>query len=349
MKSNTALALACLMVAPVGLATAANLRESPQSSAATDKQAARSLSSIDPTILHAQVILDHLGFSPGVLDGRDGQSFKVALRGFQRARDIKQTGTLDQPTMALLRRHRAMRSTRNLRLIRDGLAGPYVNPFPTSPQDQAKLKHLGYRGPMEKLAEMFHTTPDVLIALNSPTTVLRPGTVIRVPNALPSSRDYDAKLPDHWRATLSMLNVDAIQPEGRKIVVDKSDGVLRVYDADDRLVAQFPATMGSTHDPLPIGRWKINGFSYNPEFHYNPDLFWDAKASAKDALLPPGPNGPVGVVWIDLSKPHYGIHGTPAPETIGRAESHGCIRLSNWDAARLALMVGPGTPTIFQH
>jgi lipoprotein-anchoring transpeptidase ErfK/SrfK len=106
--------------------------------------------------------------------------------------------------------------------------------------------------------------------------------------------------------------------------------------------------MGSKHDPLPIGRWKIKGVSYNPVFHYNPELFWDVSDSKKAALLPPGPNGPVGIVWIDLSKPHYGIHGTPEPETIGRAESHGCIRLTNWDAARLAQMVQPDTPTLFQ-
>lgn len=331
------------MVGAVGLVGAA------KPDAAAKKVAARSLAAIDPTILHAQVILDRLGFSPGVLDGRDGQSLKVALKGFQQARGMKETGALDRATMTELRRYWALRSTRNLRLTEEALAGPYVNPLPKSPQDQAKLPQLAYRGPMEKLAEMFHTTPDVLIALNSPTTRLRAGTVIRVPNALPSSRDYDAKLPEAWRQTLTMLNVDAVQSKGEKIIVDESDSVLRVYDAEDRLVAQFPATMGSTHDPLPIGRWKVQGVSYNPEFHYNPDLFWDAKRGAKDALLPPGPNGPVGVVWLDLSKPHYGIHGTPAPETIGRAESHGCIRLSNWDAARLTLIVRPGTPAIFQR
>ena len=155
-------------------------------------------------------------------------------------------------------------------------------------------------------------------------------------------------MPEAWRATLAGLNVDAEQPVGAKVVVDKSDEVLRVLDKDGKLVAQFQATMGSTHDPLPIGTWKILGPSYNPPFHYNPALFWDAKGGAKQALLPPGPNGPVGVVWLDLSKEHYGIHGTPEPSTIGRAESHGCIRLTNWDAARLALMVKAGTPAVFQ-
>ncbi len=343
MTKKTAAVVICLMLGSIGPVVA---RAAPEQSAVEDRAAKPT---VDATILHAQVILDHLGFSPGLLDGRPGQSMTIALKGFQQSRGFEQTGELDKPTMQALRQYRNMRSTRQLRLTADGLAGPFINPLPNSPQDKAKLESLGYRGPMEKLAEMFHTTPEVLVALNSPHTRLSPGTIVTFPNALPASRNYDQKLPETWRNTLSMLNVDAVQPRGAKIVVDKSDGVLRVYDKADKLVGQFPATMGSTHDPLPIGTWKVQGVSYNPPFHYNPDLFWDAKDSAKEALLPPGPNGPVGVVWLDLSKPHYGIHGTPAPETIGRAESHGCIRLSNWDAARLALMVGPGTPAIFQR
>ena len=300
-------------------------------------------------ILHAQVILDHLGFSPGVLDGRAGQSLTSALKGFQESRNLPVTGSIDDATLVELNRYQAWHAVRTVPLSVEMLAGPFVNPLPKRPEDQAMLPALGYRSAMEKLAEMFHTTPAVLIALNSPDTSLRRGTPVVFPNALPTSRDYDAKLPADWRKTLGDLNIDATQPQGTQIVVDKSDQVLRVLDADGHLVAQFAATMGSEHDPLPIGRWKIQGASYNPSFHYNPSLFWDARSSAKAALLPPGPNGPVGVIWLDLSKPHYGIHGTPEPSTIGRAESHGCIRLTNWDAARLSLMVKPGTPAIFQE
>jgi lipoprotein-anchoring transpeptidase ErfK/SrfK len=195
---------------------------------------------------------------------------------------------------------------------------------------------------------MFHTTPAVIMALNSPSTKLSAGTKVVFPNALPTSRDYDPKFRPDWRATLNMLNVDAKQPQADHVVVDKSDGVLRVLDANDRLIAQFSATMGSSHDPLPLGTWTIKGSDYNPKFHFNPALFWDAKKGQKKEMLPPGPNGPVGVVWMDLSKDHYGIHGTPNPETIGRAESHGCIRLTNWDAARLSMMIKPGTKAVFQ-
>ena len=316
---------------------------------ATAPGGTKSRSTVDPSVLQVQVILDHLGFAPGVLDGKKGQSLIAALKGFQESRGLPRTGLIDQATSAALDRYRGWRAVRTLRLSADSLAGPFVNPLPKKPEDQAKLPTLGYTSVMEKLAEMFHTTPAVLLALNGRGTPLEPGAPVVFPNALPTSRGYDAKLPADWRKTLNDLNVDAVQPQGAKVVVDKSDQVLRVLDADDHLVAQFSATMGSEHDPLPIGRWKIQGFSYNPKFHYNPDLFWDAKAGAKAATLPPGPNGPVGVIWIDLSKPHYGIHGTPEPSTIGRAESHGCIRLTNWDAARLSLMIKPGTPAVFQE
>ena len=242
-----------------------------------------------------------------------------------------------------------MACNQDLAIVGRSLAGPYVNPIPSDPQEQAALPALSYRSPMEKLAEMFHTTPQVLLALNSPYTRLVPGTPVVFPNALPTSRAYDAKLPTAWRATLNNLNVDANSPKGASIVVDKSDQVLRVLDKQGNLIAQFQATMGSEHDPLPLGSWKVQAFNYNPSFHYNPALFWDAKPGDAKTTLPPGPNGPVGVAWLALNIPHYGIHGTAEPTTIGRAESHGCIRLTNWDVARLALMIKPGTAAIFQE
>lgn len=303
---------------------------------------------VDLNILHAQVILDHLGFSPGILDGREGRSLVAALKGFQETRGLPQTGKLDARTLWALHAYRALRPTRRLVVTAESMAGPFVNPMPKDPADQAKLPSLAYRDPLEKLAESFHTTPEVLKALNDPALQLRAGAILVLPNALPYSRAYPADLKPEWRATLDMLNVDATQPQGARIVVDKSERTLRVYDEGGTLVALFSATMGSSHDPLPIGSWKIQGADYNPKFRYDPELFWDVKDSKAKALLPPGPNGPVGVVWLDLNKPHYGIHGTPEPQTIGRAESHGCIRLTNWDVARLALMVKPGTPAVFQ-
>ncbi|MCZ8369675.1 MAG: L,D-transpeptidase [Porphyrobacter sp.] len=144
------------------------------------------------------------------------------------------------------------------------------------------------------------------------------------------------------------LGVGNAQPEVMRILVDESEGWLKAYDGKDRLVAMFTVTTGSQHDPLPIGNWSVKGVAYNPPFTFDPELFWDVPDSENKQRLPPGPNNPVGVVWIDLDKEHYGIHGTPAPEAIGRSKSHGCVRLTNWDAARLALMVSPGTRVEFR-
>ncbi len=230
----------------------------------------------------------------------------------------------------------------------------------------------------EALAERFHTTPEVLARLNraaspaaaptsattsAPTSapasapasatpqpvVFSAGQKIRVPN-VGSDQITAADVDDaDWLATMRSLGVGSAQPDVARIEVDKSDGWLKAFDGQDKLVAMFTVTTGSGHDPLPLGDWGINGVSHNPHFAYDPELFWDVPDSAESQQLPPGPNGPVGVVWIDLTKEHYGIHGTPAPETVGSAQSHGCVRLTNWDAARLAEMVSGSTKVVFKE
>lgn len=323
--------LALATVCPIFAATAAEKTKQP-----------------DAKVMTAQVLLDRLGFGPGVIDGHTGMSLTNALKGFQEARGLPKSGTLDPATATALSAYK-LPATIDVVLTRSDLAGPFFGAIPKDPAKQAKLPAMGYADLMELLSERYHTTKATLIALNSPTTKLVTGAKIRVPNVRPAATNYPATLKPEWRATLAGLSVSSDQPKAAKIVVDKSDKVLRAYDEQGKLIAQFPATMGSQHDPLPIGRWKIQGVSTLPSFHYNPALFWDAKPGDEKQTLKPGPNGPVGVVWMDLNKPHYGIHGTPTPETIGRTESHGCIRLSNWDAARLSLMVKPGTPAVFQQ
>jgi lipoprotein-anchoring transpeptidase ErfK/SrfK len=315
----------------------------------SDPATAATAAKPDLKTLQVQVLLDRLGFGPGIIDGRKGGSLTKALKGFQQARDLRVTGEIDQATLDALRPDMTTPGVVGVPLTKWALAGPFVGALPQDAADQAKLPTMGYADAMEKLAERFHTSRETLVALNGPSTQLREGVVINVPNVLPAATDYPDSLKPEWRDTLKQLSVSSSQPRADHVVVDKSDGVLRVFDEGDKLVAQFPATMGSKHDPLPIGKWKIQGTAYLPPFHYNPDLFWDADSSDEKQMLKPGPNGPVGVVWMDLNKPHYGIHGTSHPETIGSAESHGCIRLSNWDAARLATMVRPGTPAVFQQ
>ena len=298
-------------------------------------------STIDGTIFHAQVLLSTAGFSTSVIDGQDGMVFKKAVRGFQEARGLDVSGALDGPTrVALMQSNRP--STVTVKLTGDDISGDYVYPFPKKPELQAKLPKLGYRNMIEEVAERYHTTPATLIALNGPTALIGIGQTLRLPNVVPTARDYSGNLKDDQRALFARLNIDSQQPAGDHIVVDKSEGVLKVIDKSDRLVAQFPVTMGSSKDPLPLGDWKATTYAYLPPFHYQPDLFWDVDDGKAEQRLPPGPNGPVGVAWLDLTKEHYGIHGTPEPSTIGRAESHGCIRMTNWDVLRLTQMLKPG-------
>ena len=311
-------------------------------------------------IMQAQVVLERLGFSAGIVDGKEGLSTRNALEGFQKASDLPVTGKFDPETMKALAPWSNIAATRVVTIPDDFARGPFVL-LPEKAADQAKLPAMGYTSLEEKLAERFHTTPEVLRMLNpnaapsvaasqaaglTPATY-REGQQLRVPNVGADAFDPGSVENKDWAATLTGLGVGTRQPEATRIVVSKSAGTLSVFDGADKLVALFTVTTGSDKDPLPLGDWKINGKAYNPKFSYDASLFWDVPDSNGEHLLPPGPNGPVGVVWIDLSKEHYGIHGTPEPHTIGRAESHGCVRLTNWDAARLAQMVSGSTKVSF--
>lgn len=313
-------------------------------------------------VMQAQVVLDRLGFTPGVVDGKEGLSTRNALSGFQEANGLDQTGKFDAATKAALQRWTNIPATRMVTIPANYGAGSFVT-IPEEVADQAALPAMGYETLDEKLAERFHTTVETLWALNrlspptqpaekgvstAPISLIQAGQQIRVPNVGNDVVDPQTDNDRGWRDTLMALGVASEQPKASRIVVSKSKETLKVYDAADKLIAVFTATMGSRHDPLPLGEWKIKGVARNPPFHYNPELFWDVSDSEEKQLLPPGPNGPVGVAWIDLSKEHYGIHGTPEPQTIGRAESHGCVRLTNWDVARLAQMVSSRTQTLFE-
>ena len=306
-------------------------------------------SPIKGELFHAQVLLDVAGFSPGTIDGRAGSSQTEAIRGFQEANGLKVTGKLDVSTrQALLERNRP--STINVRLTQEDVGGPFTYPLPKKPEEQAKLDFLGYRNMLEKVAERYHTTPETVVALNGPDKLIGVGQTLRLPNVVPASREYSGANAKQ-EPLLAALNVEANQPKGDYVVVDKSEGTLKVYQGefpsasakvDGKLVAQFPVTTGSEHDPLPLGNWKVPTFSYLPPFHYQPDLFWDVSDEKEKQKLPPGPNGLVGVAWLDLTKEHYGIHGTPEPHVIGKTQSHGCLRMTNWDVMRLSRMMKPG-------
>jgi len=290
--------------------------------------------------LTLQVTLDRAGFSPGVIDGSMGRLTHEAIKGFQEAKGITVTGSVDSETKAALDEPAAATVT-----VEVTDTGPFLAHMPETMADKAKLPRLDYTSAEEAIAERYHTTPAMLRTLN-PGTDFTAGKQITVPAIVLAGASAGAT---EWEATLDKLGVDKNQPSAAKVVVDKSERNVRVFDSSGKLLALFPATIGSRHDPLPLGTWKIRGVAKLPAFNYNPELFWDAGPKDAKAKLPPGPNSPVGVAWIDLSKEHYGIHGTPEPATVSQTTSHGCIRLTNWDVAKLAQMVRPGTPVILQE
>jgi lipoprotein-anchoring transpeptidase ErfK/SrfK len=319
-------------------------------------------------LMQAQVVLDRLGFTPGVVDGKMGLSTVNAIKGFQEARGLDITGELDQATVQALSQWKHIPGTRVVTISPEFANDQFVA-IPKEREDQAKLDSMGYSSLAEKLAERFHTTEEVLADLNpqaasgatpdagpaadndvaaKPTVAYTAGMQLRVPNIGADRFDPSAVKDSGWADTLRLLGVGTEQPKAAKIEVDKSDQVLRVLDGQGKLLAQFTATMGSSQFPLPLGTWKIKGVGYNPPWQYDPALMATADKSDPKLEIPPGPNSPIGVVWIDLSKEHYGIHGTDEPSRIGRAESNGCIRLTNWDAARLAQMVGSGIEAVFK-
>lgn len=290
-------------------------------------------------VLAAQVALDRAGFSPGEIDGTKGTNLQRALMAFQKSHQLPATGQTDDATWAqLMSAGGDVPPLIEYTLTDADVAGPFTPNIPPDLPDQAALDALNYQTPLEAISERFHSSPALLQRLNPMATFQQAGEKINVPNIAATQAGVAAS-PAAPSAPGQAITV----------VVTRSTSALTIEDASGQVLFHAPVTSGSVHDPLPIGMWTVKGVQRNPKFHYNPELFWDASPGDRKATLQAGPNNPVGVVWIDLSKPHYGIHGTPQPSKIGHVESHGCVRLTNWDADRVAQMVKPGTKVVFRE
>ena len=282
-----------------------------------------------PSVLKLQVLLDRAGFSPGQIDGRWGDNTELAVAWLQRAEDLKATGIVDEATARALGRRAGSPAELVVarRLTDEDVAGPFVT-IPDDVYERAELDRLGYESLGEKLGETFHAAPELLARLNGGAALdsLAAGDTLRVPNVRGAQRPG---------GTVARIEISA---EG---------GYLHAVAADGAVLLHAPVTVGASYDPSPEGDFAVESVTRDPWWHYQPAILANVPDDQPDARLPPGPNNAVGVVWIALSKEHYGIHGTKAPATIGYASSAGCVRLTNWDASRLAGMVSGGTPVRF--
>ncbi len=284
-----------------------------------------------PSVLRVQILLDRALFSPGVMDGRWGANTEKAVYWFQSREGLSRTGQVDRETFERLVEAAGEPRVlaREHRLSEDDVAGPFVE-IPDSIYDKAELDCLCYESLSEKLGEMFHSTPELLEKLNPEKDLdaLEAGQIIQVPNIRESDAGQGARIA--------------------RLVVSDAGRYLHAVDSDDRIVFHFPSTLGARYDPSPQGDFRVVSITENPWWHYQPGILEHVDDDDEEALIPPGPNNAVGVVWMALSKEHYGIHGTSAPETIGYASSAGCVRLTNWDALFLSQRIDEGVNVSFR-
>lgn len=326
----------------VSPALAASPPAGPVTAASIETAQPRDADDADPSLIaRAEVLLDRLHFSPGGIDGLDGDNFRNALRAFEEVNSLPTTGKLDGATWGALAPKDAGRVLKTYNISGSDVAGPFTKAIPARLEELARLPGLSYTSPQAELAERFHMAESLLRTLNPRADFEKAGQDIVVADV------PELRLRSGRHTVEAVPPTDQTGPIAATIVVDKPKSSVRAYDPDGKFLAFCPATMGSAEKPAPSGEFQVKGVDWNPEYHYDPKFAWKGVTTKRKLTVQPGPNNPVGLVWIDLTAPSYGIHGTPAPDAIGKTQSHGCIRLTNWDAVDLATMVRPGSVVRF--